>query len=170
MYVCRILWLHTNVRISIVRQLILLVLLFISPLLLLVCLSVLWLFIIALVVLSSVRPFVWYSVRPSVCMYLCTYVETNVLVYVLWTLKIELTWLIDSTLSGLSLQWTLTSFLFSCRGSNDGIADMSTILCKNYVYDRLKSTHIFVSDNIVLFHKSFMTVMKGKSQTRYNFL
>ena len=38
-----------------------------------------------------------------------------------------------------------------------------------------KKVHIiFVSDNIVLFHKSFMTVTKGKSpgksQIRYNFL
>ena len=45
--------------------------------------------------LTSIRPFVGYSVRPSVClsvcMYTCTYVETNVLVYVLWTSKIELT-------------------------------------------------------------------------------
>ena len=28
---------------------------------------------------------------------------------------------------------------------------------KNCVYDVQKSTHIFVSDNIILFHKSFMT-------------
>ena len=62
------------------------------------------------------------------------------------------------------------STFFSCRGSNDGIAGMCTFLCKNYVYDRQKSTHIFVSDNNVLFHKSFMTVTKGKSQTRFNFL
>ena len=77
---------------------VLLVLLFINPLLLLVCLCVLWVNIIVLVVLSSVCPFVWYSVFPSVClsvcMFTCTYVETNLLVCVLWTSKIELTWLI----------------------------------------------------------------------------
>ena len=32
---------------------------------------------------------------------------------------------------------------------------MCTFLCKNCVYDRQKRTHIFMSDNIVLFHKSF---------------
>ena len=120
------------------------------------------------------------SVRLSVCMFTCTYVETNVLVYALLSSKIELIWLIPC------LAWVFTGYsfhlcvffccccFFSCRGSNDGIAGMCTFVCKNYVYDRQKSTHIFVSDNIVLFHKSFMTMTKGKSpgksQTRYNFL
>ena len=148
-------------------QRVLLILSFINPLLLLVCLCVLWLYIIVLIVLSSIRPFVWYSVRPSVClsvcMFTCTYVETNLVDIENW---IGLT----DTLSGLSLHWTLISFFFSCHGSNDGIAGMCIFLCKNCFYDRQKSTHIFVSDNIVLFHKSFMTVTKDKSQTRYNFL
>ena len=41
------------------------------------------------------RPSICLIFRPSVClsacMYTCTYVETNLLVYVLWTWKIELT-------------------------------------------------------------------------------
>ena len=103
------LWVHTNVRMWACQR-VLLVLLFVSPLLLLVCLCVLWLYIIVLVVLSSVRPCVWYSVCPpvclSVCMFTCTYVETNVLVYVLWTSKIELTWLIPC------LVWVFTGHSF----------------------------------------------------------
>ena len=115
------------------------------------------------------RPSICLIFRLSACLFTCTYVETNVLVCVLLSSKIDL-----------SLHWTLISFVFffvlffSCRGSNDGIAGMCTFLCKNYVYDRQKSTLIFVSNNIVLFHKSFMTVTKGKSagksQTRYDFL
>ena len=111
---------------------------------------------ICLIFRTSVRPSVCLSVCLSVCMFTCTYVETNVLVCELWTSKIELT----DTLSGLSPYWALISFFFFrvfflCRGSNDGIAGMCTFLCKNYVYDGQKSTHIFMSDNIVLFHKSF---------------
>ena len=49
------------------------------------------------------------SVCLSVCMYACTYVETNVQVYALWASEIELT---CHTLSGLSLHWTLISFFF----------------------------------------------------------
>ena len=118
--------------------------LFISPLLLLVCLCVLWLYIIVLSVLSSLRPFVWYSVRPSVClsvcMFTCTYVEANVLVYVLWTKKIEFTWLIPC----LVLVFTGHLFhFFSCRGSNDGIDGMCTFFCKNCVYDCQK-VHIYL--------------------------
>ena len=142
--------------------------LFINPLLLLVCLCALWLYITVLIVLSYVRPFVWHSIRLSVCLSVCmftyTYVERNVLVFVLWTSKIELTWLIPC------LAWVFT-FLFVFRvAGQTTVAGMSTFLCKNCVYDRQKSTHIFVSYNIVLFHKSFMTVTKGKSQTCYNFL
>ena len=41
------------------------------------------------------RPSIYLSVRLYVCLYVCShvpiYVETNVLVYVLWTSKIELT-------------------------------------------------------------------------------
>ena len=54
------------------------------------------------------------SVRPSVCMFTCTYVETTVLVYVLLSSKIELTWLIPC------LAWVFTGhsfhllFLFFC--------------------------------------------------------
>ena len=92
-------------------QRVLLVLSFINPLLLLVCLCVLWLYIFVLIVLSSVRPFVWYSVRPSVClsvcMFTCTYVETILVDIENW---IDLT----DTLSGLSLHWTLISFGCCC--------------------------------------------------------
>ena len=109
MHVCRMLWIHTNVRIGIVHTCGHVSLSFINPLLLLVCLCVLWLYIIVLIVLSSVRPFVWYSVRPSaclsVCMFTCTYVETNLVDIENW---IDLT----DTLSGLSLHWTLISFVF----------------------------------------------------------
>ena len=56
--------------------------------------------------------------------------------------------------------------MFFLSRFNDGIAGMCIFLCKNSVCDRQKSTHIFVSDNIILFHMSFMTVTKGKSLTR----
>ena len=46
------------------------------------------------------------SVCLSVCMFTCTYVETNVIVYVVWTSKIELTWLIPC------LVWVFTGHSF----------------------------------------------------------
>ena len=152
-----------------------LVLLFISPLLLLVHLCVLWLYIIVLVVLSSVRQFVWYSDHPSVClpvcMYTCTYVETNVPLYVPWASKIELTWLI------LCLVWVFTGHSFHLVVVVFFVSWIKRRHCR-YVHifnQKLclrtpKSTQIFVSDNIVLFHNWFMTVTKGKSQTPYNYL
>ena len=98
----------------------LLVLLFINPLLLLVCLCVLWLYFIVLVVLSSACPFsdspsVHLSVRTYVRMYVCMYVHT----YLrrdertsVCTVDIE-NWIdLADTLSGLSLHWTLISFGF----------------------------------------------------------
>ena len=105
----RMLWVHILMSASACAYMCLLVLLFISPLLLLACLCVLWLYIIVLVVLSSVRPFVWYSGCMSVCMYvhmyLCRDEHTSVC-----TVDIE-NWIdLTDTLSGLSLHWTLISF------------------------------------------------------------
>ena len=129
---------------------------------------------ISLCLLCIFRPSICPIFRPSICMSVCMYVHmylcrderTSVC-----TVDIE-NWIdLTDTLSGFSLHWTLISFVFFFR-----VAIQTTALpvcapfCKNCVYDRQKSTHIFVSDSIVLFHKSFMTVTKGKSQTRYNFL
>ena len=170
MHVCRMLWVHTNVRIGILhvgmpacfaRS-------FVHQSVASARLSM-RLTIVYLVVLSSVRPFDWFSVRPSVClfvcMFTCTYVETNVLVYLLWKSKIELTWLISC------LAWVFTghsfhlvvvffSFCFFVSRFKWQHCRHVHLFMQNCVYDRQKSTHIFVSDNIVLFHKSFMTVTK----------
>ena len=83
---------------------------------------------------------------------------------------------LTDTFSGLCLHWILISFgwfffcfFFSRRGSNDGIAGLCTFYAKN-VFTIAKIVHIYVRDSIVLFYMSYMTVTKGKSQTRYNFL
>ena len=98
--------------------------------------------------------------RPSVCMSVCMYVH-------MYLCRDELSghrklnwldWYFVWLVSSLDTHFIWLFCFFSCRGSNDGIAGMCTFLCKNCVYDRQKSTHIFVSDSIVLFHKSFMTV------------
>ena len=94
-------------------QRVLLVLLFINPLLLLVCLCVLWLYITARRFIF--RPSIWLNFRPSVCMSVCVYVHmylcrderTSVC-----TVDIE-NWIdLTDILSGLSLHWTLISFFF----------------------------------------------------------
>ena len=113
MHVCRMLWVHTtcNVRIGIVHT----------------CGHV---SVFCSSFRSSIRCFcssvcasydcislcssfylVWYSVPPpvclSVCMFTCTYVETNLVDIENW---IDLT----DTLSGLCLHWTLISFGCCC--------------------------------------------------------
>ena len=134
MHVCRMLWVHTNVRIGIVHtcwHASVFCPSFCSSVrcfYLSVCasygcikkISLCSSFYLPSVYLSDIP-----SIRLSVCMFTCTYVETNVLVY--------------DTLSGFSLHWTLISLgCFSCRVSNDGIA-----VCKNCAYDRQK-IHIYL--------------------------
>ena len=159
-------------------QRVLLVLLFISQLLLLVSPCVLWLYMIVLVVLSSVRPLVLYSVRPSVClsvcMFTCTYVETNVLVYVLWTSKIELTWLIPC------LVWVFTGHSFHLVGFFLGffrVVVQTTALpvcapfyAKTAFTIAKKYTYILWAITLYYSTSRFKTVTKVKSQTPYNFL
>ena len=116
MHVCRMLWVHTNVRIGIVHtcghvsvfcsSFCSSVRCFCSP----VCASYDCISLCSSFYLSSVHLSDIPSVRPSVClsacMFTCTYIETNALVYVLWTSNIELT----DTLSGLSRHWTFILF------------------------------------------------------------
>ena len=125
-------------------------------------------YIIVLVVLSFVRPFVWYSVRPSVCMSGCMYVHMylcNDELTSVFTVDIE-NWIdLTDTLSGLSLYWTLILFVICWVFFRVAVQTTALPVCVPFYAKTVfkKSTHIFVSDKIVLFHKSFMTVTKGKS-------
>ena len=98
MHVCRMLWVHTNVRIGIVHvgmsacfarpfvhQSVASARLSVRLMIVYHCST----FYLPSVHLTDFPPVP--SVCLSVCMFTCTYVETNVLVYVLWTSKIELT-------------------------------------------------------------------------------
>ena len=131
-------------------QRVLLVLSFINPLLLLVCLCVLWLYIIVLIVLSCL------IFRPSACMSVCIYVH-------MYLCRDELSghrklnwldWYLVWLVSSLDTHFIWLLLFFSCRGSNDGIAGMCTFLCKNCVYDRQKSTHKFDLLAIALFYST----------------
>ena len=120
MHVCRMLWVHTNVRIGIVHvgMSACLARSFVHQSVASVRLSVR-----LMIVYHSrrfiFRPSIWLIFRPSVClsvcMFTCTYVETDVLVYVLWTSKIELTWLISClawVFTGRSFHLVVFLFLF----------------------------------------------------------
>ena len=85
--------------------------LLVNPLLLLVCLFVCASYVCISLCSSFYLPSIHLSDIPSVCMSVCMYArmylcKSNVLVYVLWISKIELT----DALSGLSLHWKLISF------------------------------------------------------------
>ena len=82
-----------------------------------------------------------YSVRPSVCMFTCTYVETNLVDIENW---IDLT----DTLSGLSLHWTLISFgccLFVFRVA---VQTTALLVCAPFyaktVFTSAKKVHIYL--------------------------
>ena len=118
MHVCRMLWVHTNVRIDIVRtcgHVSVFCWSFCSSIRCFgssVCASYECISLCSSFYLSSVHLTDIPSVRPfvclSVCMFTCIYVETNVLLYELWTSKIEFTCLIPC-LAGV---FTGHSFLF----------------------------------------------------------
>ena len=113
-------------------------------LLLLVCLCVLWLYIDVLVILSSVRPFVWYSVCLSVCMSVCMYVHmylcrderTSICAV---DIKFELTWLIPC------LVWVFTGhsfqFFFRFAVQTPALTVCAPFYAKN-VFTIAKKVHI----------------------------
>ena len=115
MHVCRMLWAHTNVRIGIVHTCVHVSVFarpFVNQSVASARLSVRLMIVYHCARRFIFRPFICLIFRPSVCMSVCMYVHMYLCrdecTSVCTVDRIDLT----DTLSGLSLHWTLISFVF----------------------------------------------------------